>query len=154
MNVVLASPAVAAAGDLDTSFDANGKVTTDFGGFDGAAEVAIQPGGKIVAAGSAAGDFALARYNRDGSLDASFDGDGKVTTDFGGVFEAASAVAIQRDGKIVVAGSTGAVDDFALARYNRDGSLDTRFDGDGKVTTDSGRRSKRPMGWRSSPTGR
>jgi uncharacterized delta-60 repeat protein len=134
MNVMLASPAAAAAGDLDVSFGIDGRVTTDFGGSDGASEVAIQPDGKIVAAGSAHGDdFALARYNRDGSLDTSFDGDGKVTTDFGGV-DAASDVAIQPDGKIVAAG--GGAADFALARYNRDGSLDTSFDGDGKVTTD------------------
>ena len=134
-NVVLASPAVAAAGDLDTSFGGDGKVTTDFGGSGGASEVAIQPDGKIVAAGSAGGDFALARYHRDGSLDTSFDGDGKVTTDFGGSGGAAG-VAIQPDGKIVAAGSAGG--DFALARYHRDGSLDTSFDGDGRVTTDFG----------------
>jgi Domain of unknown function (DUF5122) beta-propeller len=59
----------------------------------------------------------LARYNRDGSLDRSFGVEGKVSTDFGGVGEAASAVAIQPDGKIVVAGGGGTGFDFALARY-------------------------------------
>jgi hypothetical protein len=61
----------------------------------------------------------------------SFDGDGKVTTDFG-LSDAAGGVAIQHDGKIVAAGYTLLLGDFALARYNRDGSLDTSFDGDGK----------------------
>ncbi|HET6771374.1 MAG TPA: delta-60 repeat domain-containing protein [Actinomycetota bacterium] len=128
-------------GSLDTTFDGDGKVTTDFAGdFDVALAVAIQGDGKIVAAGGAvvAGfDFALARYNTDGSLDPAFGGDGKVTTDFGG-FDDAFAVAIQGDGKIVAAGSAtvSATADFALARYKTDGSLDTIFSGDGKVTTD------------------
>ncbi len=142
-----------AAGDLDSTFGVGGLVTTDFlgpgsdfleqfvSGVRGDS-IAIQADGKTVVVGStrhAAGiDFAVARYNPDGSLDTSFDGDGRVTTDFGNIFEVGSAVAIQADGKIVVAGSrgfgTGA--DFALVRYNTDGSLDTSFDGDGKVTTD------------------
>jgi uncharacterized delta-60 repeat protein len=136
INIAFAPPSVAAPGDLDASFDSDGKVTTDFGGLDEALGVAIQPDGRIVAAGQSGGDFALARYNRDGSLDTSFDGDGKVTTDFGSPFDLALGVAIQPDGKIVAAGTSGG--DFALARYNRDGSLDTSFDGDGKVTTDFG----------------
>ncbi|HEV8623968.1 MAG TPA: Ig-like domain-containing protein [Acidimicrobiia bacterium] len=138
---VVASPAHAAAGDLDSSFGAGGKLTTDFGGYEGASAVAIQSDGKIVVAGYTSGaseDFAVARYNTNGSPDSSFDGDGKLTTDFGG-YEGASAVAIQSDGKIVVAGYTsGASDDFAVARYNSNGSLDTGFSGDGKLTTDFG----------------
>jgi uncharacterized delta-60 repeat protein len=84
-------------------------------------------------------NFALARYNTDGSLDTTFGGDGKVMTDFmmGGPDEA-NAVALQGDGKIVAAGSvthsSGALV-FAVARYATDGSLDSAFDGDGKVTT-------------------
>jgi uncharacterized delta-60 repeat protein len=143
--------AVAAPGDLDPTFDGDGRVTTDFaGGFDGARGIAIQADGKIVAAGVAicdpcAGpttihDFALARYNRDGSLDTTFgEGDGKVTTDFSAGADEAFAVAIQADGKIVAGGSAAISGvDFALARYNADGSLDPTFDGDGKVTTDYG----------------
>lgn len=124
-------------GSLDTSFDADGKVTTDFsaGSSDIGRDVAIQTDGKIVIAGGALGDFALARYNADGSLDTSFDGDGKLMTDFGGTGDA-HAVAVQSDGKIVAAG--GGPGDFALVRYNADGSLDTTFDGDGKATTDFG----------------
>jgi uncharacterized delta-60 repeat protein len=83
-------------------------------------------------AGGSGGDFALARYNPDGSLDASFGGDGKVTTDFFD-YDTAYALVVQPDGKLVAAGGSGG--DFALARYNPDGSLDTSFDGDGKLTT-------------------
>ena len=128
-------------GSLDTSFSGDGKLTTDFGSSDAGAAVAVQGDGKIVAVGGSAGDFALARYNPNGSLDTSFSGDGKQTTDFGGFGQVAAGVALQGDGKIVVAGnggSTGNSVDFALARYNTDGSLDTSFSGDGKQKTDFG----------------
>ena len=83
-------------------------------------------------------DFALARYNPDGSLDTSFSGDGKQTTSFGGS-DSANGVALQGDGRIVaVGGRARRNDDFALARYNPDGTLDTSFSGDGKQTTDFG----------------
>ncbi|MEX2459630.1 MAG: calcium-binding protein [Actinomycetota bacterium] len=136
-----ASPALAAPGDLDPTFDTDGKVTTDFGGNDQAADVAVQADGKIVVAGTAVPgvtlDFGVSRYNPNGSLDPAFDTDGKVTTDFAGNNELGVAVAIQDDGKIVVAGATvGTTVDFALARYNANGSLDATFDTDGKVTTD------------------
>jgi uncharacterized delta-60 repeat protein len=102
----------AAAGDLDPTFGSGGKVTTDFfGNLDVADAVAIQSDGKIVAAGvtitssgSSTADFALARYNQDGSLDASFGSAGKVTTQFTGTIAQAFSVAIQTDGKIVAAG--------------------------------------------------
>jgi uncharacterized delta-60 repeat protein len=124
-------------GTLDPGFGTGGKVTTDFGSpFDQAFGVAIQADGKIVAAGSDLGDFALARYNPDGSADGTFGTGGKVTTDFGGQVEQAFAVAIQADGKIVAAGT--AAGGFALARYNPDGSLDSDFDADGKITTNLG----------------
>jgi uncharacterized delta-60 repeat protein len=105
--------------------------------------MAVQGDGKIVAAGyciagSAFGEFCLARYNPDGSLDSSFDGDGGVTTAIGGFGDYVLAVALQADRKIVAAGSCsdGSVPyRLCLARYNPDGSLDTGFSGDGKVTT-------------------
>src|SRR5689334_529639 len=100
-----AAQAVAAPGDLDVSFSGDGKQTTDFGGADAAAAVAVQADGKIVVAGSSGGDFALARYGTDGTPDPSFSGDGMVTTDLGGT-DAGQDVAIQADGKIVVAGSS------------------------------------------------
>jgi uncharacterized delta-60 repeat protein len=108
------------------------------GGTDMAYSVAIQSDGKLVVAGKNDSDFAIARYNTDGSLDTSFSGDGKQTTDFGGS-DYIQSIAIQSDGKIVAVGAKFyAGFDFAMARYNTDGSLDTSFDSDGKVTTDFG----------------
>jgi uncharacterized delta-60 repeat protein len=131
------------AGELDPTFDGDGRVLTDFGAFDSGEGIALQADGKIVAVGPSIGaesDFALARYNANGSLDPTFDGDGRVLTDFG-ASEEALGVAIQADGKIVAAGWTSAgenPDNFALARYNADGGLDPTFDGDGRVLTDLG----------------
>jgi uncharacterized delta-60 repeat protein len=135
-------------GSLDQAFGSGGKQASDFfGGYDQADGVAIQPDGKIVLAGIAfqstarnSADFALARYNPDGSLDQGFSSGGKQTTDFFGDFDQANAVAIQSDGKIVLAGYAQHDDDvftadFALARYNLDGSLDQSFGSGGKVTT-------------------
>jgi len=129
-------------GSLDTGFSGDGKQTTSFGGGDEEAHaVALQDDGKIVTVGRVGsggvieGDFAIARHNPDGSLDTSFSGDGKRTTDFGGLDDANAAV-VQGNGKIVAAGQGGDAEDFALARYNADGSLDTSFSGDGKQTTD------------------
>jgi len=140
-------------GDLDKSFGVGGKVITDFsGGEDEATAVAIQNDGKIVAVGStikplvaANRDFALARYNADGSLDKSFGTGGKVATDFGNS-DIALAVAIQQDGKIISAGkafkngqsATDTGNYFAVARHNSDGSLDTSFGSGGKVIGDLG----------------
>ena len=92
-------PVITADGSLDTSFGGTGKVTTDFMASDeSAAFVTIQADGKIVAAGSSANtsnyDFALVRYNSDGSLDTSFGGTGKVTTDFMASYDFAASVAI------------------------------------------------------------
>src|SRR5919106_887285 len=109
--LAIVNPAAAPPGDLDPTFDGDGKVNTDFAGTpDQARGVAIQGDGKIVAAGlaivSGNEDFVLVRYKTDGSLDATFDGDGKVTTDFAGHEQPdqARGVAIQADGKIVAAG--------------------------------------------------
>lgn len=139
-----ATAAYAAPGDLDTTFSADGKLTTKFGpGHDEVQDVAVQQDGKIVVAGythntngNGTVDFALARYNPSGTLDASFDGDGKLTTPIGSGDDHARALVIQADGKIVVAGSSSG--NFALVRYNSDGTLDTSFGNSGKVTTDFG----------------
>jgi uncharacterized delta-60 repeat protein len=138
----------AADGDLDPTFGTGGIVTTDFGNtFDAAEEVAVQPDGKIVVAGTrftSSGDFAVARYNTDGSLDTSFGTGGLVFTDLnGGSADLARAMALQADGKIVLAGDTSATvvpadQDFAVVRYNTDGSLDTTFGTGGIVMTDFG----------------
>jgi uncharacterized delta-60 repeat protein len=128
-------------GNLDTSFDTDGKVTTTTGSSADANAVAIQSDGKIVLAGGIYNgpnlDFMLARYNPNGSLDTSFDTDGKVITTIGSGEDFARAVAIQSDGKIVVAGTSdnGSANDFVLARYNTNGSLDTSFGIGGKVVT-------------------
>ena len=119
-------------GGLDATFGINGKVTTNFGGVsDKGHSVTIQDDGKIVVAGEtfiSAGsciiaNFALARYDMNGILDATFGIGGMVTTDFNGNNGEGHSVAIQDDGKIIVAGSAGDVYsnyDFGLARYEGD----------------------------------
>jgi uncharacterized delta-60 repeat protein len=137
----------AARGDLDPTFGTGGKVSTDFGGNEEAWAVAAQRDGKAVVAGGRfdpgpSDDFVLARYTARGALDVTFDGDGKVTTDFGGRSDAAGDVAIQPDGKIVAVGSGFPAVvrplDFALARYHPNGTLDTTFGDGGKVLTTFG----------------
>jgi uncharacterized delta-60 repeat protein len=140
-------------GNLDTAFGSGGKVTTDFNGStDEADAIVVQPDGKIVLAGTTFSintfsDFALARYDSDGSLDTTFGSGGKVITEFSNSAGQVSAdqafdMAIQNDGKIVLAGWTfinnSVTSNFALARYNIDGSLDSSFGSGGKVTTDFG----------------
>lgn len=122
-------------GTLDQTFSADGRQTTDFGGSDGAQDVAMQPSGKIVVAGSGVGDLAVARYMPNGAADASFSADGKTTAGFADADgQGGQAVALQPDGRVIVTG--GEAGQFALARFNADGSLDERFSGDGRVTTD------------------
>jgi uncharacterized delta-60 repeat protein len=128
-------------GKLDTTFSGDGKMTTNFSSaFDAALGVAVQADGKIVAAGHAGfARFAFARYDTNGTLDATFGGDGRVTTNFSRATDVAFGVAIQANGKIVAAGTAGSTEfsgKFALARYNLDGSLDATFSGDGKATTE------------------
>jgi uncharacterized delta-60 repeat protein len=131
-------------GSLDTGFSDDGKLTTDFGAKHGVAyTLAVQSDGKLLVAGDlwsgSEHDFGVVRYNADGSLDNSFSSDGVVSTDFGG-YDAATSIVVQSDGKILVAGSSknGTHWDFALARYNSDGSLDTSFGSNGRLTTDIG----------------
>ncbi len=78
-------------------------------------------------------DFALTRFNTDGSLDTTFGVGVKVETDFGDTSENVTSIAIQTDGKIVAVGTRSNYS-FAMARYNTDGTLDTTFDVDGMVT--------------------
>ena len=168
-------PAIALArynedGSLDHTFGPNhdGKVASGLGSASvTTAGVAIAPTGKIFVAGSATSfpafdsDFALVRYNADGTLDLPFGVGGLVTTDLSGMPDFAGAIAIQADGRIVVAGTTtqftptppppppppprdrtlttlGPDQDFAVVRYNADGTLDTGFGAGGKVITDVG----------------
>jgi uncharacterized delta-60 repeat protein len=137
-------------GTLDLTFGRGGKVRTDFPGLAAVpSSVVIQPDGKIVVAGGAfplftfAGNFEVVRYNSNGLLDKSFGDGGIVTTTFPeGSY--ASDVALQADGKIIAAGTVfvdfiigdSSDTDFALARYNSDGTPDTTFGGGGQVMTD------------------
>ncbi|MCB9917355.1 MAG: LEPR-XLL domain-containing protein [Planctomycetes bacterium] len=117
----------------------DGAVTTAIGtGSEYGRDVTVQADGKILVAGYADNDFALTRYNADGSLDTSFGSGGTVTTDVGGGYDTGYSITVQDDGKIVVGGYShnGTDYDYALTRYNADGSLDTGFGGgDGIVTT-------------------
>src|SRR5205085_235620 len=105
------------------------------------AALVLQPDGKLVAAGYAYdgsnNDFALARYRADGRLDGSFGKGGKVVTPIGSPHGEAVALVLEPDGKLVAAGYTndGSNEDFALARYRADGSLDGSFGTGGTVVT-------------------
>ncbi|WP_172642155.1 DUF4347 domain-containing protein [Cylindrospermum stagnale] len=134
--VMTAYTSVLASGVLDTTFDSDGKVTTDFGGlFDSGNSIVLQSNGQILVAGTSNGNFAVARYNSNGTLDTSFDSDGKVTTDFVNN-DSGNSIILQSNGQILVAGTSNG--DFAVARYNNNGSLDTTFGTAGKITTDFG----------------
>src|SRR6185369_3808572 len=120
-------------GSLDTSLNGTGKLVTDVGSgrYDAANSVAVQTDGKIVVAGTVDSgtsyNFAVTRYNADGGLDTSFNGTGRLVTDIGtNTGDYAYSVNVQPDGKIVVVGSSSG-SNFAVVRYNPDGSLDTTF---------------------------
>jgi uncharacterized delta-60 repeat protein len=132
-----------ADGSPDAGFGTGGLAITALGSSDdSAAALAVQADGGIVVVGQSYwldnDNFAVVRYLPDGSLDPRFSGDGRVVTDFRGAGDGATAMAVQPDGKLLVAGRSynGANDDFALARYNADGSLDTLFGSGGGLTTD------------------
>src|SRR5688572_11445741 len=137
------------AGDLDTTFNGTGKVTLNyFNRNDLATAVVVQSDGKVIVAGTTATgitaqgtDVALARYNPDGTLDTTFGVGGKVSTHLGGTADSAFALALQADGRVLLAGGTRAGTsgtDFALVRYNADGTLDNTFGSSGIVRTDLG----------------
>jgi uncharacterized delta-60 repeat protein len=139
--------APAADGDLDPTFGIGGMVTTDIGrSTDIGNAVAVQADGKLVAVGTtyknndfSGEDFAITRYNTDGTLDPTFGRGGKVRTDFPGLAAVPSSVVIQPDGKIVVAGGAFPLFTFAgnfeVVRYNSNGTLDRTFGNGGIVTT-------------------
>lgn len=133
-------------GALDTTFGTSGKVYTNFGGRDSALDAVLLPEDKVLAVGRAftgvGADFALAKYLSGGALDTTFGFNGKVMTDFNMGADQGRAVAIQPDGKIVVTGVAGVVNngsnigDIGLARYFSNGTLDPSFGVGGKTTTD------------------
>jgi uncharacterized delta-60 repeat protein len=136
-------------GSLDSGFGffggISGRITT---GDDNARAVALAPDGKIVVAGdcfsSAQFDFCVARFLPNGAFDDSFSLNGKVVTDVTGGKSIATAVAVQSDGKVVVAGHCGPDNDrnFCVVRYTASGALDTTFSDNGKLATDIGRDDK------------
>ena len=139
-----------AAGSLDGSFGVGGKVTTIFPGTrngNQAFAVALQSDGKIVVGGNnynqdanSTVSFALARYNTDGSLDASFGVGGEVTSNASSNYAILSGLAIQSDGRIVGVGSNYDLgSNFVVVRYQTDGSVDTSFGTGGTVVTAFGR---------------
>ena len=133
-------------GSLDPAFGQGGKVTTSISGmFDSARGVALQSDGKIVVVGdtgpTAFADAAIVRYNVDGSLDTSFGNGGIVIEDIGGMDEQQfSCVAVLSDGQILIGGEAKTAGngwfEFALARFNSDGSLDLSFGTSGSVMWD------------------
>ncbi len=142
---VVAASAWAAAGNLDTSFNGTGYTTTHFDGLYSFANGVAVSGDKAVVVGGVAkddpvgvdfGDFAIARYNKNGTLDTSFGGDGRVTVDFVGGTDLATCVTFQGD-KILVAGFTtpddGADYEVAIVRLNKNGTPDMTFGVQGQV---------------------
>jgi uncharacterized delta-60 repeat protein len=147
-----------AGGAIDTTFGVSGAVTTDMQGADDfAAGIAIQPDGKIVVAATCENtltittrrDFCVARYTATGALDTTFSGTGIVRTSFSNFDDVATSMALQSDGKIVVAGycanNAGAFNssstfgiEICVARYTNTGELDTGFSGDGTLRTSIG----------------
>lgn len=125
-------------GDPDDTFGSKGFVMTAVGSYEmrGLA-LAVQADGKILAAGHTYNgkdwDFALLRYNSNGSLDSSFANAGRQTTDISGT-DAVSQIVVQSDGKIIVAGREGS-NLVTLVRYNSNGSLDSSFGSAGKLVT-------------------
>lgn len=129
-------------GALDPTFSGDGRVMTNVSAkADFVFGIAVQADGKIVVTGRAGGSggrIALARYNSNGSLDATFGGDGKVATDISAGDDRADDLAIQVDGRIVVAGTANYLSNrasLAVVRYDADGSRDASFSGDGILTS-------------------
>jgi uncharacterized delta-60 repeat protein len=125
-------------GSLDSSFGNAGKVLSALG--IAAKAASLQTDGKIVVIGQSGADFALVRYNANGSLDSNFGNAGITITDFNSRLDTANALSLQPDGKIIAVGSSqvdpSSDPDFAAARYNPDGSLDSGFGNAGKLLTD------------------
>lgn len=140
--IIISLNSFSQAGNPDNTFGSNGITTTSFGPIQAhGRSMVIQNDGKIIMVGyrsdGAMNEFAISRYNMDGSADFSFDTDGKTTTAFDNSNEnEAYASAVQTDGKIIAGGYThaGSKDIFAIARYNTDGSLDNSFGSSGKIT--------------------
>ncbi|MEU6162649.1 calcium-binding protein [Streptomyces tanashiensis] len=127
-------------GTLDTTFSGDGMVTADFGGTEFGNAVAVQPDGKILAAGAGGAGYALLRYNANGTPDAGFGTAGRTSVSSPGDGGLAYAMALQQNGRIVLAGraddpNSSEANDFGLVRFLANGTVDTGFGGDGFVVT-------------------
>lgn len=127
-------------GSLDGSFSSDGKARYPMDGPGTGNDLSIQPDGRIVVVGTNGSDLAVLRLLASGERDDTFGGDGLVTTDVGGSYDAARAVVVAPNGRIVVGGLAN-VDpslrsDFVIARYRPDGALDGSFGSGGLVTAD------------------
>lgn len=134
-----------ADGTLDTTWNGSGTVITPIGSdIDVARAIALQPDGKVLVAGicvvGTAPQFCALRYNGNGALDSGWNGTGKVITSIGGNDDRALAMALQPDGRVLLAGqcSNGTTYDFCALRYNASGTLDSSWNGNGKVITPIG----------------
>lgn len=133
---------VDSVGNVVKSFGNSGMVLSDFNGnTDRIYDILLQPDGKILAGGYVRNsnyDFAVARYNSDGSLDETFGESGFVGVDIAGGYDYGQALALQADGKFILGGyaQNGSYDEFAMVRFNPNGSLDNTFGVNGIVTTD------------------
>ncbi len=143
--LLLGMSVFAAPGDLDTTFHFDGKNILQLYVFEEGEAMALQNDGKIVVAGWTGNQTATnidafaARFNTDGSLDTGFGTNGVTIVDFSGVRNWGYAVAIQGDGKIIIAGSvetTTSNYDIGLIRLTSDGNLDTSFGSNGKILAD------------------
>jgi uncharacterized delta-60 repeat protein len=151
-----------ADGSLDTSFDSDAKVVIPMGSpFLPQSMLTVQPDGKIILVGSPTvgntTNFTVMRLNSSGSLDTSFDSDGKVIVQVGTSFDYATSVTVQADGRILVAGysyTNTYKQNFCLVRLNTDGSLDTSFDSDGKLIVPVGSSDSEAYGMTVQPDGR
>lgn len=147
--LLAALPAFAQPGLIDASFGIDGKVVTGLSQYNNSSAfaVAIQPDGKLLVGGtyiSARGDndFALVRYNANGTIDHTFGIEGKAVTDFVSVnnnYSYIHSIHLQPDGKIIVLGATGMQGFFpqiGIVRYNADGTMDSGFGNNGKIISE------------------
>ena len=138
-----------ADGTLDTTFSGDGKLTNPNTTWGYRVAVAAGPGGKLLVSGTN-GDFAVMRYNVDGTIDTSFGGgDGTASLDLGGL-DYAYTLTVQSDGRVVAAGlslRSGGQYTIGIARFLADGTTDTSFDTDGGRTTTSPGRTRSPTTW-------
>lgn len=140
----IVSQSIAAPATLDTSFSSDGKLRLVTGVDSSSGNAAANyPGNKIVVAGQCetnAGDkdFCVWRFNENGASDNTFSGNGSAIFNVSGVVDKATAIAVQQDGRIVVAGlcTLSGNNDFCLARLMPDGSLDNSFDNNGRLATE------------------